>query len=288
VFTRARWEHAAPAIAAVLTTPGALASHSTAAVLRDIPLLLIPQRSCVSVVPWHTGDIARVHVHRCRSAPMSVPLGAVECCRVERTAIDIAREHGVVAGVVALDHILREQMTDLGRMNEELKRCTRWPGVVSAREAVSLANPLSESPLESQSRLKFIAFGLPAPQPQAPIADAGGRFIGRVDFYWDEFGVVGEADGALKYGGIEGTPLYGEKLRQEDLEDTGLIVVRWGSADLRRFDAVAERLRRAFARGARREGPDRRWRVLPSTPAHFDPARLAGRPAERAWQGQSR
>src|SRR4051794_32398104 len=31
-FERARWQHAAPAIAAALTTPGAAASHSAAAV----------------------------------------------------------------------------------------------------------------------------------------------------------------------------------------------------------------------------------------------------------------
>src|SRR4051794_39358144 len=48
-FERARWRHAAPAVAAVLTTRGAWASHSTAAVLRGIPLLYLPDLACLSV-----------------------------------------------------------------------------------------------------------------------------------------------------------------------------------------------------------------------------------------------
>jgi hypothetical protein len=261
-YERTRWHHAAPAIAAVLMTPGALASHSTAAVLRGAPLLFVPDRPCVSVVPWHTGEILRTHVHRCTSAPMSLPIGDVQCTSPERMAIDLAREHGVIAGTVALDYLLHEGRTRPAKLDEELVRCFRWPGVRAARAAVALADGLSESPLETRSRLEFRSAGLPTPTLQARIADERGRFLGRADFYWDEFGVVGEADGARKYDGSNPPALLMEKLRQERFTNAGLEVVRWASADLSPFDPLDERIRRAFARGGRRHPDDRRWRIL--------------------------
>jgi hypothetical protein len=100
------------------------------------------------------------------------------------------------------------------------------------------------------------------PVPQVQILGRGGRPIGTVDFYWDEFGVAGEADGLLKY--RDDGSLASEKLRQERLEEVGLVVVRWGWADVTRASAVLERrLRRAFDRGAalRRSGLVPEWSV---------------------------
>lgn len=274
----ARWRHAGPAIAAALLTPGSFVSHSGAAVLRGLPLLFLPSRCCISVVPWHTGEIARVHIHRTKAAPLALPVGGVPCASVERTGIDLAREHGVVSGVVAMDAMLHRRLTNLDSLHTALARCSRWPGIRAAREAVAQADPASESPLETRSRLKFSEFGVPAPRLQVRIGDIAGRFIGRVDFYWDDFGVVGEADGAIKYDDEQPMTLAKEKLRQESLERTNLIVVRWGSADLQAFDDVAERIRRAFQRGRRRPAAERRWTVLPD----LDPAAHARGAAQRA------
>jgi hypothetical protein len=228
-----------------------------------MPLVSIPLRPCVSVVPWHTGEIARVHVHRCKSRWFSLPVAAVECTSVELTCIDMAREHGVVAGVVALDYALHQGITTLARIYDDLDRCVRWPGVRAAREAIALANPLSESVLESRSRLKLREFGIPEPEPQVSIGNDWGGFVARVDFYWDEFGVVGEADGDLKYDGRDPAPLLDEKERQGLLDNLDLGVVRWGTRDMRNFAPVAHRLRGAFARRAQRPGVNRRWTVLP-------------------------
>ena len=41
--------------------------------------------------------------------------------------------------------------------------------------------------------------GLPEPETQVDIVDGEGRFIGRVDFLWREFDVIGECDGLCKY-----------------------------------------------------------------------------------------
>ncbi len=257
---QARWRHAAPGIAAVLTTL-AVASHSTAAVLRGIPLLFVPARACVCVVPWWTGRMVGVHLHRC-TMPLPAPV-AVPSTELERTVIDLAREHGVASGVVAADYVLHKGMTTLAELQAAMDSCLRWPGVRAAREAIGLAEARTESVLETRSRLALRAWGLPAPEPQARIANEWGGFVGRVDFYWDEFGVVGEADGDVKYGGTEPEPLIKEKRRQGALEDLELPVVRWGSSDLRHFGPVAERLRRTFNRAARLPRDQRRWVVLP-------------------------
>jgi hypothetical protein len=262
-FEAARWRHAGPAIAAVLRTYGSAASHSTAAVLRSMPLVFLPATPCMTVLPWATGEVERIHLHRCTRTPLGEPAGAVLCMGSERIAIDLAREHGIVAGVVALDYLLHRALTTVPAVQEELARCVRWPGVRAARTALSLADPRSESVLESRSRLKLAEVGLPEPELQVRIGNESGVFVARVDYYWEEFGVVGEADGDLKYDGTDPAPLLKEKKRQGLLEDLDLGVVRWGSADLRDFNPTAARLRRAFMRGQRTPRVARRWRVLP-------------------------
>jgi hypothetical protein len=63
--------------------------------------------------------------------------------------------------------------------------------------------------------------------------DADG-FIGLVDFYWPEFGIVGEADGDMKYldpafraGRTAEQVVLDEKIREDRLRALGLTVVRW-------------------------------------------------------------
>lgn len=260
-YEEARWRHAAPGVAAALTCT-AVASHSTAAVLRGLPLLFLPERACVCVVPYWTGRLPGVHLHRC-ALPTSTghDLGSTT---IERTVIDLAREHGLTSGLVAADCALQLKLTSLEALRSELETCQRWPGVRAARDAIAFTDGRSESVLETRSRLLMHQWGLPEPDLQVRIGNGWGGFVARVDFYWDQFGVVGEADGAMKYDGTDPTPLHREKKRQEVLEqDLELPVVRWGTSDLRDFGTVAARLRRRFAKRAQFPREGRLWRVLP-------------------------
>jgi hypothetical protein len=92
-----------------------------------------------------------------------------------------------------------------------------------------------------------MAAPLPAPRLQAELRGVDGRFLARVDFYWPDLGVVGEADGRQKY---TDDALWQEKLRQEALSDRGLVIERWGWSVARRSAVLRERLERAFRRAA--------------------------------------
>lgn len=237
-------------------------SHASGAAVLDIPLIDAPGRVCVTFPRGRRGDIAGVHLHRRRLFPGHVvKLGRILLLSPARTVVDLGCELGIDAAVAAADGVLRARMATRADLSAVLELCSGWPGVAASARAVQLADPRSESVLESLSRLRIMDAGLPVPEPQMIIRDSRGHFCGRVDFYWDEFGVVGEADGLSKY--EDGTDsLTEEKKRQGWIEDTGLIVERWRWADLDPFDGTAMRLRNAFARGLRPDRAPRRWQAV--------------------------
>ena len=166
-----------------------------------------------------------------------------------RTVADLARTLDRPAAVVMADAALRDGV-DRMDVIDVLGTCRRWPGVQNAIDAVIFADRRSESPLESLARVWFSEADLPAPQLQAKLCHADdGRFVARVDFFWPQHRTVCEVDGRVKYDG--GGTLWHEKLREDTLRDLGLEVVRGYWSD-RPGDALVERLRRSFARAARR------------------------------------
>ena len=203
--------------------------------------------------PWRDADVA-VLVCTLPSEHLESVQGIPTTTRA-RTAVDLGRWVTFKSAVVVMDSALR-----LGSSRKDLDaviaRCRRWPGIRNARAAAQFADGRAATPLESISRVAFRALGVPQPELQATLAwDEWGNPRIIVDFYWPEFRVVGEADGMLKYDVEPGQsdPLRAEKLRQEELEGMGYIVVRWTWDDIwRRPDWVAARLRNAFREGTRR------------------------------------
>ena len=101
----------------------------------------------------------------------------------------------------------------------------RW--VTTVRQAVELADPAAESVLESLSRAAMIENALPQPRCGVPLVGDDGRTYW-VDFCWDRFGLIGEADGLAKYD--DPSAHLREKHRQEALRARGWEFVRWGFA----------------------------------------------------------
>ena len=92
-------------------------------------------------------------------------------------------------------------------------------------------------------------YGLPVPDLQRELVIFDGRRV-RVDFYWEDLGVVGEFDDNEKYTGPR--DLINEKRREDGLRDLGLEVVRWGWTELEQFEVVARRFERAADRSRAR------------------------------------
>lgn len=136
---------------------------------------------------------------------------------------------------------LRLQVTTMTELDRWMHELERTPGMVSARRAVAQASPTAESPGESRCRLILIQLGLSV-VPQFTIRDPHGRFIGRVDFFLPDLGVVVEFDGDSKYavaaGGAQ-QALIAEKGRENAIRRLGYGIVRVTWKDLQDPQTIA-------------------------------------------------
>ena len=263
-YTAAPADARLEAIAAARGCSGSVVSHRSAALLHGLPLVgaqpVVPD---VTVQPRRTGDLQSAHLCRATMRPEEVvTVDGVPVTSIARTIIDLGRHRPMATMVAAADFALHHELTSMDELREVLAACRGWPGAKRAVRALDKVDPLAESPLESISRLAFGWLQLPAPKPQRWIYDQRGVFIGRCDFYWDEYGVAGEADGAAKLQGRD--DLLAEKKRQDALERLHLVVVRWNWDDVIRTPRLlAVRIRDSFSDGVRRDaiGFPRLWSV---------------------------
>ncbi len=168
-----------------------------------------------------------------------------------RTLADCLRLLPAIDAVPIADAGLA-RLRRLGKADVEavLARQAAWPLAAVAAASLSLVDPRRESGLESRSAVVMHRYGIPDPIPQVEIRDARGRFVARVDFAWLEHGVVGEADGRVKYADDAGRVVEAEKDRQAQTEALGLIMVRWGAKHLHGDPPeMVTRLHAAFAAG---------------------------------------
>ena len=238
---------------------GAVVSHTSAAVVHDLPV-------------W-SEHLDRVHLTRDRrgggrtrrwvcvhGSPLDaadvVETGGWPVTSLARTVVDLGCMLPLVQAVAAGDPALAR--TNRGEIETVLKGQAGRTGIGRARRAVELLDPRSESAGESFSRIVFHLGGLPRPEPQYHVFTRDGRLVGRSDFGWPEFGVLGEFDGKTKYGRLLRKPgqtaedvLVEEKRREDRLRALGWIVIRWMWSDLIHPDPLLARLQETFARGQR-------------------------------------
>lgn len=275
------------AIAAVQARAGSVISHRSALLMHDLPIVGAgPPAPEITVAPDGPGSAHAAHLHRATLARIDIVVIAdVPVTSAARTVIDVARCRPLSTAVAAIDTALHRRLVSHAELDDVVLRCWNWPGIRRALRALRLSDGRAESPLESVSRLAIGWLGLPAPDLQPVALDQYGYPAGRLDFYWDEYGVAGEADGRSKYDAR--SVLTAEKDRQEKLEDQGLVVVRWGwDQAVRRPHLLRTRLRSGFERGLARDrsGLPRLWSIKQqeSTIREENVIGAAGlRPAER-------
>lgn len=158
-----------------------------------------------------------------------------------RTTADLARRGPLVESVVVLDMALRRgvvQVSDLDRWADEHPR-HRGLGVL--RHGLRLADPASESPMETRLRVVLVSGGLPMPVVQPTLREAGG-FIARPDLCYPEARIAIEYDGLTHR-----TSVAADDRRQNRLTDAGYRVLRFTASDVVHNPAsVVAQVRRAL------------------------------------------
>ena len=256
----ARLRFALRSVAAQRCRAGAVLSHLSAAALWQWPMPLDHAGPvCLTVAPGPAACTR--HDEALRVEVASLPRGdvvttaATRSTSRARTAADCLR-HLPAQDAVAVADAAGRGGVSRAHLAEVLQRQARWPYADVARTALALVDPRRESWLESWSVVRLHRRGVPLPEPQARVEDARGRFVARVDWWWPDLGVVGEADGREEYrrAGLR-TPddaerrLREEEEREDRLRDAGLEVVRYGTRDAVQLDDLVRRWRRAVERG---------------------------------------
>lgn len=237
-------------------------SHDSAARALGIPMV-DPRTGLVHVtregvggsrtqhgVKHHLGHELPARLVRVSDIPVSGPA---------RTALDLAREHGFAAGVVAIDHVVHRGTT-LREFELEIARMTSGPYVRTARAALSFADSGAESIGESLTRVLLAELGWPRAETQfaVPVAD-GVRWCDlRVRRHLVEF------DGAVKFRSVEAGGLtaldpaevaFRDRQRDTDIGQWGLGISHVTWKDLFSGRAAAKaRLRREEALTRERYG----------------------------------
>ena len=189
-----------------------------------------------------------------------VEVGGIRVLGPARTAVDIAREHGLRAGVVAIDSA-RRAGTTLAELDIEVALMRSWPYVTIVREAVDLSDPDADSVGETLTREVVTELGFGRPHTQFGLS-AGGRTawcdlrLGRHLF---------EFDGKVKYQRVDDggyalasadEVVWREKQRQDWLcgFKLGMSRVVWDDLFGLARERTLDRLRREYLDTCRRFG----------------------------------
>jgi hypothetical protein len=182
-----------------------------------------------------------------------------------RTTFDLGRSLPRVDALVALDALLRHRTTTQEKLAAYVDAHTGSRGVQRVRELLLLAEPLSESPMETRLRLLLHDAGLPKPTPQykiyAPQAPgspgstgstgstgSGMKFIGRVDLAYPQWKIAIEYEGDHHR---EKATFRKDVHRFNALRAAGWLALRFTADDvIRRSEQLTQTVRRAIAERA--------------------------------------
>ncbi len=235
-------------------------AHASAAVIHRLPLLAkrLEEIVVVRTGGGHGSINPTLHARRGRVEQHEVTtVDGLPVTTLVRTIADLVRILPFPEAVMVADAVLAKGVSVPGL----LAATAKGRGCRMARRALLFADGRSESPGESLSRVRMDAAGVPAPELQLEIRDERGAFLARVDFGWEELGIVGEFDGAVKYGRLlkpgqsVADVVEAEKLREQVLIEQGWIVIRWTWKELwdgsfeRRLRRVIEARRELLAKG---------------------------------------
>lgn len=172
---------------------------------------------------------------------------------VERALADISTSETLTEAVVITDMALHAGLTELPKLEAKAAARAGRPGIKRFRQVLELADPRSESPMETRLRLLLVQGGLPRPESQVELRDAAGVLLGRADLYYRSAHLVIEYDGD----GHRAT-LTEDNRRQNRLVEAGFKILRFTAADVySQPAAVVARVRAGLAAASGQVGVPR-------------------------------
>jgi hypothetical protein len=168
-------------------------------------------------------------VHRRDGAPLVLVDGR-RATSPAWTAVEVARSLRRPRALATLDAALRSgtcSRADLWR--SAIEQAGRR-GIVAVRNLIALADPRSESAMESEARLAMIDGGLPIPELQYEVVDGNGE-LRRLDFAWPDCRVAVEYDGMDWHSGADA--MIRDRRRQAALADINWVVIAIVFEDVR-------------------------------------------------------
>lgn len=234
--------------------------QQSAAVFWGLPVIGTAQEvMLLAVHPTHGRRRGGIRWSERRLLEPPAELAGVTLTSRAQTALDMAAYLDFERAVPAMDRVLLPDPSRLQpamRKSKLLELSEALPSRarrMRAQRVIDFADSRAESPGESYSRAVLHRRGFPAPELQHEFVTPAGRF--RTDFYWKEQALVGEFDGAVKYGGTGAVlppswdTLAQEKRREDAIRSTGVGFVRWGWRDIGRPadhpDGLVQRLSHA-------------------------------------------
>lgn len=201
------------------------------------------------------GDV--VHHEGFSAADDVVEVGGQHVMRAERCVLEAGSRVTNEVALALFDSGLRRQAFDKKLLEERFSRMEHWPHMRHLHVPMRMSDSRSASIGESRGIWSFFALGIPMPQLQFEVRDGTGQLIGVTDWFWEQFGLLGEFDGRIKYGRLlkpgehPGDAVFGEK-RREDLlrETTGCRMLRLVWDDYRDPRGILARFNRITGRAS--------------------------------------
>src|SRR5438132_1933136 len=170
--------------------------------------------------------LAGISIERSAQIEMSIAKGLPVTPRV-RTVADLGRHLPLLEAVVAIDMALHSRLVTAEQLRRWVETHVGYRGISRLRQAMGLAEPSVQSPMETRLRLLLILAGLPRPQVQVPLHDDRGRFIGRPDLYYPT-----QCLSLEYYGSGHRETMTADHRRQNRLINAGYRLLRFTAADL--------------------------------------------------------
>jgi hypothetical protein len=123
----------------------------------------------VTVQNTSASNRAGVCLRRARLTPGDVvQIKGLAVTSALRTVVDVGSRPPLVAAVVALDMALHRRIVSLTKLRSDVEANRGAKGIATLRRAIGLAEPATQSPMETRLRLLLVMAGSPARRLRSP------------------------------------------------------------------------------------------------------------------------